>query len=124
MGSIQTAHTKPYRNHHAKNMQNHLAQPNRLTFAIDEETLNPSSINKSRDYTDFLHAVVLRSYQSENLVYRASWTNSLARPNFEQSAYRMELNSEDDGEATLGNPELDPYQSMNLDASVEFYNEN
>ena len=38
MGSIQTAHTKPDRNHHAKNMQNHLAQPNRLTFAIDEET--------------------------------------------------------------------------------------
>ena len=93
-------------------------------FAIDEETLNQSSINKSKDYTDFLPAVVLRYDQSENLVYRASWTNSLARPNFEQSAYRMELNSEDDGEATLGNPELDPYQSMNLDASVEFYNEN
>lgn len=74
----------------------------------------------SRSYTNVLPGVHLRYDVSKNLVLRASWSNSLARPSFGDSAYRSLVNS-DDLEVTRGNPTLEALEAVNWDASVEYY---
>ena len=48
---------------------------------------------------------------------RAAWTNSVVRANFSQLAPGISLDGED--EATIGNPELAPLRSHNLDIGLE-----
>ncbi|MGJ3242220.1 MAG: TonB-dependent receptor [Opitutales bacterium] len=77
---------------------------------------NPQS--GSNSYTNWMPGVHYRYNFTENLVFRASWTNPIARPSFEQSAPITEI---DDSDVFRGNPELEPFESMNLDASIEYY---
>ncbi|MCF7686983.1 MAG: TonB-dependent receptor [Cephaloticoccus sp.] len=74
----------------------------------------------SRNYTSWLPGVYLRHNASENLVLRASWSNSLARPSFGESAAFTGINH-DDAEVTQGNPALEALTARNWDASVEYY---
>ena len=74
----------------------------------------------SRSYTNWLPGVYLRYDASKNLVVRASWSNSLARPSFGDTAFRSLVNS-DDLEITRGNPALEALTATNWDASVEYY---
>jgi len=55
---------------------------------------------------------------SERLVGRASIFRSVVRPRVEEVALRVEL---EDGEAELGNPDLDPFRAWNFDVSLAFY---
>ena len=71
-------------------------------------------------YTEFLPALVLRYDLSQRTIVRASWYSSISRPKFGNSALRRQTNF-DDEEVIVGNAELEPYQSMNFDASVESY---
>lgn len=82
------------------------------------DTVTPTKFSK--DYTNFLPGIHLRRDVGENGVFRASWTNTFARPTFEQS----NPGSVRDGtDVERGNPDLDPYESMNLDASFQYYSE-
>jgi TonB-dependent receptor len=68
----------------------------------------------------------LRWEPYDALVVRASANRTIARPNFAYSApFQVIEIEEDDGEfernAELGNPDLDPLRSTNLDVSVEYY---
>lgn len=74
----------------------------------------------SRSYTNVLPGVHFRYDLDQNLVLRASWSNSLARPSFGDSAFRSLVNS-DDLEITRGNPALEALEATNWDASVEYY---
>ena len=74
----------------------------------------------SSSYTNWLPGLYLRRDLNSNLVLRASWSNSLARPNFSDTAFRTRIN-EDDGEIFIGNPGLETLESTNWDASVEYY---
>ncbi len=74
----------------------------------------------SRSYTNWLPGLFLRYDVNKNLVLRASWSNSLARPSFGDSAFRSLVNS-DDLEVTRGNPDLKALEAANWDASVEYY---
>jgi TonB-dependent receptor len=72
----------------------------------------------SRDYTTVLPGVVTRYDFSKRVIGRASWTTTLARPKpLDASSSR----SVEDGDVSLGNPNLRPYKSNNFDASFEFY---
>lgn len=82
------------------------------------ETATPSTA--ARSYTNWLPGVYLRYDASKQLVLRASWSNSLARPSFGDSAFRSRINS-DDQELTRGNPDLAALKARNWDASVEYY---
>lgn len=77
-------------------------------------------VTASRSYTNWLPGVYLRHDVSDQLVLRASWSNSLARPNFGDIAYRSRIN-EEDGEIFIGNPDLETLESTNWDASIEYY---
>jgi TonB-dependent receptor len=60
-------------------------------------------------------------------VARAAWTNAVGRPEFDAIAPRSQLGIADDpvigsiGSLSIGNPDLEPRQSSNLDVSLEWY---
>ncbi|WP_069961671.1 TonB-dependent receptor [Lacunisphaera limnophila] len=73
-----------------------------------------------QSYTNVLPGVHFRYDLTKSVVLRASWSNSLARPSFSDTAFRSLVNS-DDFEITRGNPALDALEATNWDASVEYY---
>ena len=75
-------------------------------------------ISATNSYTDVLPSANLRFEFSDRLVGRASFFRSVVRPRIEEVAFRVEL---EDGEAELGNPDLDPFRAWNVDASLAFY---
>ncbi len=71
----------------------------------------------SRSYTNWLPGMHLRYDVDRTTSLRAAWTNSVVRANFSQLAPGISLDGED--EATIGNPELAPLRSHNLDIGLE-----
>jgi TonB-dependent receptor len=81
-------------------------------------TYSPAS--SSASYTNWLPGVILRYDVNKQLVLRASWTNTLSRPDFNETAVSRTI---DDSKDTVsqGNPDLKPLESVNWDASAEYY---
>lgn len=82
----------------------------------------------TNDYDNVLPAVITRFQLTDNQIIRAAWTNSLARPDFDdlRPLFDDEFEwDEGDAEADLrvegGNPELEPFESVNFDLSYEYY---
>ena len=79
------------------------------------------------DYTNVLPSIHLRAEPMENLVVRAAWSNTIGRPNYTDIVPRRQIDSTQvaagvfRGAGTEGNPALAPFESMNLDVSVEYY---
>lgn len=76
--------------------------------------------NRERSYNNFLPGVYLRYDLDQQTVLRASWTNSVARPAFSESAQIRSVN-DDAKTVTESNPGLKALESVNWDASVEHY---
>ena len=91
-----------------------------IVFDEDGDPAGGRDITESRTYDDVLPGLYLRYDMSDELVFRASYSNSLARPNFGDIAFRRLINDED-GEITVGNPFLETLAGTNWDASVEYY---
>jgi TonB-dependent receptor len=89
-------------------------------FAFDADTDVVTQTSFDKDYTNLLPGVHIRRDVGEDGVFRASWTNTIARPTFEQSRPGVLV---DGDEIERGNPDLDPYEAMNLDASFQYYSE-
>ncbi|MFU2509934.1 TonB-dependent receptor [Pseudoalteromonas sp. ASV78] len=107
---------------------------NQVELVVDEindtETVTTTPWQVSKDYDYFLPSLNLRYSISDKLVTRFAYTNTIARPTFSDSAAYQLIETEtveDEGmqvterKAEVGNPDLDPYESMNLDASIEYY---
>lgn len=75
---------------------------------------------RPRRYDSFLPGIYARGNVTRHTVVRASWSNSLARPSFGDSAFRRSV-SDDAKSVTESNPGLKALKSMNWDASVEHY---
>jgi len=75
-------------------------------------------IAATNSYTDILPSANLRFEFNDKLIGRASIFRSVVRPRVEEVAFRVEI---EDGEAAIGNPDLDPFRAWNLDASLAFY---
>ena len=71
-------------------------------------------------YSNVLPGLHLRYDTANDWVLRGAYTHTIARPAFGDISPRMSINREDE-EISLGNPELDPYKSRNIDLSVEHY---
>ncbi|WP_027864373.1 TonB-dependent receptor [Massilia alkalitolerans] len=69
-----------------------------------------------RSYTNWLPGLHLRFDLDGATSLRAAWTNSVVRANFSQLAPGISL---DGDEAVIGNPELAPLRSHNLDVGFE-----
>lgn len=79
-------------------------------------------------YTNFLPAIVARYDVTNNLVARASWTNTIGRPDYRNLSQTTEIEFEEtsteevyEGQVEEANPDLKPFLSSNLDASLEYY---
>ncbi len=84
---------------------------------LDEELIG--TISDSRSYDNFLPAVHLRYALNDDMIFRAAWTNSLARPNYYDLVPYVYIEDEED--VFTGNPDLDPTTSMNFDLMAEYY---
>lgn len=85
---------------------------------LEDDLVVIESISASRNYTDVLPSLNLRYDVTDEIVARAAVSRSIVRPLFEDVASRISV---EDGEAEIGNPDLEPYNSWNYDASLEFY---
>lgn len=87
---------------------------------FDEEFTGIEPLTFNKDYDNFLAMLSGRYDISDNSLLRLSWTNTIARPKFGESAFRRESNFAEE-EIVSGNPDLDPYESMNFDLAYEKY---
>jgi TonB-dependent receptor len=81
----------------------------------DSESITPRRAGRS--YTNWLPTLQARYDVDRATSVRAAWSNSVVRANFSQLAPGISLDSAT--EATIGNPDLAPLRSHNLDLGVE-----
>jgi TonB-dependent receptor len=85
----------------------------------DFDELNPGvPVQDRTNYLDYLPSLHVTFRPRENVVIRAAWTNTIGRPNFEDVVPVFEI---EDESGSTGNVELEPYESMGLDFSYEYY---
>ncbi|WP_111978590.1 TonB-dependent receptor [Algibacillus agarilyticus] len=109
-------------------------QGNRVELVVDEVAdsenvlINPWAVDKSDDH--LLPSLNIKYSASDKLISRFAYTQTIARPTFSDSAAFQLIETEvteDDGiteterKAEVGNPDLKPYESQNIDLSVEYY---
>jgi len=97
-----------------------------------DDLLNITSISGNRVYNHVLPNIQMRYELRDDLLFRASVTTTIGRPDFEDAApisrLRWDEEEEDDtgfllieGYLRVRNPQLIPYEAVNFDASVEYY---
>lgn len=86
-------------------------------FDIPSETFTISRVDRS--YTDIFPNLTVRHEFSPDFIGRFAATRATARPNFRDAVPRQ--TGDEDGNITLGNPDLRQTVSNNLDAGVEYY---
>jgi TonB-dependent receptor len=89
-------------------------------FSFDEEEETIGETEGSNSYTNILPGIHLKYDFDKNFILRLAWTNTLARPDYFSLVPFEQFNPEDN-ELAVGNPELDPTISMNLDLMAEKY---
>ncbi|AKM09491.1 TonB-dependent receptor [Croceicoccus naphthovorans] len=72
-----------------------------------------------KDYGHWLPSLNLRYELQPDMLVRLAGYRSIVRPKLSKLAPRFEI--DEDNEAVFGNPDLDPYEAWNLDASFEYY---
>jgi TonB-dependent receptor len=87
--------------------------------AFDEDSETYSSQKKSNDYTNVLPSLHSKVRFSDDLILYLAWTNTISRPQWDQTYYGKF--TDDDGNIEIGNPDLDPYEAMNWDATLTYY---
>ena len=90
-------------------------------FIVDlpVDPANPATaVTDDASYLDWLPSVHVNWRPTDNWIVRGAWTNTIGRPNFQDLAPSLES---DDGEGETGNSDLQPFESMGLDLSVEYY---
>ncbi len=96
------------------------ATGNQVDIAADGTTVTVTPRTASNSYSNVLPGLHLRYDTDNNCVLRGSVNKSVARPSFGDVSPRLGMNR-DDNEVRVGNPQLDPYESTNLDFSFERY---
>jgi len=81
-------------------------------------TITPTSA--ARTYDNVLPGVHLRYDFSKQLVARVSYSQSLVRPAFSETAIYRNI-ADNDQDVVAGNPALETLESRNFDASLEYY---
>ena len=84
-------------------------------------------IDFSNSYTNVMPSVHLKANPVDNFIARLSWSNTIGRPNYDELSGTSELQFDTDetgrtaGVFSGANPDLLPFESMNLDLSLEYY---
>lgn len=73
-----------------------------------------------REYTDWFPGLNVRYDASDSLVLRGAITTAIGRPNYEDLAPYVIVNTGDE-EVAVGNPDLQALESVNFDLAAEYY---
>ncbi len=85
-----------------------------------EEQIITEEVRGDNSYTNILPGVHFKYDLTDRTILRFAWSNTLARPNYEDLIPRAEIVNADN-EINLGNATLDPTTSMNFDLMGEHY---
>ncbi len=96
------------------------ATGNQIDLDEDGENFTVSQLKAHSSYSNVLPGLHLRYDGGDDWALRAAVNKTVSRPGFGQIAPHATINN-DDEEVELGNPNLDPYESTNLDLSFEKY---
>ncbi|MEE4660005.1 MAG: TonB-dependent receptor, partial [Halieaceae bacterium] len=90
---------------------------------LEDDTVVITPTSDSNNYTNWLPSLSVRYNARDDIVMRAGFFSSVVRPGPEQLApiFAVEESGGGDREGEFGNPDLDPYEAFNFDASVEWY---
>jgi TonB-dependent receptor len=93
---------------------------------VDYDPANPPAVipmaNVSRDDTEFFPNLTIRHSFNDNLIGRFALTRAISRPEFSQIVpRRVEETDGLDVSYEIGNPDLQPTLSNNIDAGLEYY---
>jgi len=77
-----------------------------------------TAVSFDEDYDHLLPSLIARYDINEKMLLRAAWTNTIARPTFEQISPGQ---YQDGTDIESGNPELEAMESSNVDITFEFY---
>ncbi|WP_376691791.1 TonB-dependent receptor [Wenzhouxiangella sp. EGI_FJ10409] len=91
-----------------------------IDFNENDEVSGITPISASNSYSELLPALLLRYDGFDDIVLRAAWTNTLARPSFSDLSPGTVIIRED-MEVEAGNPNLDPIVSSNIDLMFDWY---
>ena len=91
-------------------------------LTVDEEGDLSLSITETEtdNYINILPSLIGKYSFGNNTKLKFAWTNTIARPRYFDLVPHVEINQED-MEAEVGNPELEPTKSMNFDVMFEHY---
>ncbi len=87
---------------------------------IEDEENVVGQITDESSYTNVMPGAHFKYDLNNRTVLRFAWTNTLARPNYEDLVPSVDVVSADE-EIFLGNPDLEPTTSMNFDLMAEYY---
>ncbi|WP_406685573.1 TonB-dependent receptor [Seonamhaeicola sp. MEBiC1930] len=90
---------------------------------IEDEENVLGTITEEKDYVNILPGIHFKYNLTDNTVLRLAWTNTLARPNYQDLVPSIDVVN-DDEEIFLGNPDLSATKSMNFDLMAEHYFKN
>lgn len=96
------------------------ATGNSIDVASNGRSYTVTPVTSDKSYTNVLPGLHLRYDAGSDWVLRAAANKTVARPSFGDAAPRIGYNRGDE-EVRLGNPDLDPYESKNIDLSMERY---
>jgi TonB-dependent receptor len=96
------------------------ATGNQVDVAANGRSFTVTPLTTSQSYTNVLPGLHLRYDAGSDWVLRAAANKTVSRPSFGDIAPRIATNRGDE-EVRVGNPELDPYESKNIDLSMERY---
>lgn len=92
-------------------------------IVLTEDTVFVTPNKFKNSYTDWMPSLSVRYEWADDVLLRAGVFRSIVRPNIASLAPRFIVEESDDGEreGEFGNPDLDPFQAWNFDASIEWY---
>ena len=96
---------------------------NELTLNDDGDFEGSMEVKGESSYQNIMPGLHFKYNLNEKTILRLAWTNTLARPNYEDLVPSSEINQEDE-EIIVGNADLDPTTSMNFDFMAEYYFQN
>ena len=86
----------------------------------NDDTEEVTKVGGKSSYTDLIPSAMIRYEMDPNTIVRLAWSNTLSRPGFYDLVPYREIAVEDN-ELSVGNPDLEPTRSLNLDLMVEKY---
>jgi TonB-dependent receptor len=87
-------------------------------FAYNDDEESITAVKGSNSYSHLLPGLHLKRTIGDNKIIRFSANKTIARPNFEQTFPNAEIEGD---EVSVGNPDLNPLESINVDLSFEYY---